>query len=85
LHVSAKNNLRPTVEYCCRQGIHCWSSPGTEADLKTELQDNNKKPNRITSAGTAADSELQPIVSTSRPACSNTFVACRLNFRALIF
>jgi hypothetical protein len=61
--------LRTTVWYCCRQGIHCSSSHGTEADLKTKIQDNNKKPNSNLSAGTAADSELQPKIEGSLGHC----------------
>ena len=30
------------VVYCCRQGIHCLSSPGNEADWKTKVQDSNE-------------------------------------------
>ena len=39
--------------------------PGTAADWKTKVQDYNKKLNRIPSTGTAAGSELQPIVEGS--------------------
>jgi len=41
-------------------------------DLK--VQDKNLKPNRIPSAETAADSELQPKISMSSHTCSNTHV-----------
>jgi hypothetical protein len=42
-------------------------------DLK--VQDNNKKPNSISSAETPSDSELQPKISTSSHTCSNTHVS----------
>lgn len=68
--------LQPTVEYWRRQWIHCWSSPGAEADRNTKVQNKNKKPNSTPSAaGATAVSELLPIVSASSPACSNTFIS----------
>jgi len=39
-----------------------------------KVQNNNLKPKRITSAESAADSELQPKVTTSSHTCSNTHV-----------
>jgi hypothetical protein len=47
-------------------------------DIK--VKDNKQEPNKARPAQTEADSELQPKVTTSRPACSNTFVACWLIF-----
>jgi len=41
-----------------------------------KVKDNNQKPNDACPAGTEADREPQPKITTSRPACSNTFVAC---------
>jgi len=45
-------------------------------DIK--VKDNNQKPNDACPAGTAVDSEPQPKITTSSPACSNTFVGGRL-------
>jgi hypothetical protein len=47
-------------------------------DIK--VKDNKQEPNKARPAQTEADSELQPKITTSRPACSNTFVACWLIF-----
>jgi hypothetical protein len=41
-----------------------------------KVKDNKQKPKGACPAQTEADSELQPKITTSRPACSNTFVAC---------
>jgi len=41
-------------------------------DIK--VKDNKQKPNGACPAETKADSELQPKITTSCPACSNTFV-----------
>jgi len=41
-------------------------------DIK--VKDNKQKPKDACPAGTEADSELQPKITTSCPACSNTFV-----------
>jgi len=46
-------------------------------DIKVE--DNKQKPKDACPAQTEADSELQPKITTSCPACSNTFVACWLS------
>ena len=43
-------------------------------DIKAK--DNNQKPKDACPAGTEADSELQPKITTSCPASSNTFVTC---------
>jgi len=43
-------------------------------DIK--VKDNKQKFSDACPAETAADRELQPIVATSSPACSNTFVGC---------
>ena len=66
--------LQATVGYCCRQGIHCCVclQPLMNKDIK--VKDNKQKPNKARPAQTEADSELQPKITTSRPACSNTFV-----------
>jgi len=40
-----------------------------------KVKDNKQKPTDVCPAGTAADSEPQPKTTTSRPACSNTFVS----------
>jgi len=39
-----------------------------------KVKDNKHKPKGACPAGTEADSELQPKITTSCPACSNTFV-----------
>ena len=41
-------------------------------DIK--VKDNKQKPKGARPVGTEADSELQPKITTSCPACSNTFV-----------
>jgi hypothetical protein len=41
------------------------SSPELMHNKNTKDEDNKQKPIRITSAGTAADSELQPKITTS--------------------
>jgi len=41
-------------------------------DIK--VKDNKQKPKDACPAGTEADSELQPKLTTFSPACSNTFV-----------
>jgi len=43
-------------------------------DIK--VKDNKQKPKDACPAGAKADSELQPKIKTSCPACSNTFVGC---------
>ena len=63
-----------SIGYCCRQGIHCCVRPQPLMNKDIKLKDNKQKLTRVCTARTAADRELQPIVSTSRPACSNTFV-----------
>ena len=45
----------------------------------TKDEANKQKPNRIPSAETAADNELQPKVTTSSHTCSNTHVTCRFS------
>jgi len=45
-------------------------------DIK--VKDNKQKPNDACPAQTAADSEPQPKITPSSPACSNTFVSGRL-------
>jgi len=42
-----------------------------------KVKDNKQKPKDACPAQTEAESELQPKITTSRPACSNTFVMCR--------
>jgi len=44
-------------------------------DIK--VKDNKQKPKDACPAGTEADSEPQPKITTSSPACSNTFVGRR--------
>jgi len=46
-------------------------------DIKAK--DNKQKFSDVCPAGTAADSEPQPKITTSCPACSNTFVVCRFS------
>jgi len=46
-------------------------------DIK--VKDNKQKPKGACPAQTEADSEPQPKITTSRPACSNTFVVRRLS------
>jgi len=41
-----------------------------------KVKDNKQKPKDACPAETEADSELQPKITTSCPACSNTFVGC---------
>jgi len=43
-------------------------------DIK--VKDNKQKPKDACPARTTADSEPQPKITTSCPACSNNFVAC---------
>jgi len=45
-------------------------------DIK--VKDNKQKPNDACPAQTDADSELQPKITPSCPACSNTFVGSSL-------
>jgi len=45
-------------------------------DIK--VKDNKQKPTGVCPAETEADSEPQPKITTSSPACSNTFVGGRL-------
>jgi hypothetical protein len=47
-------------------------------DIK--VKDYNQKPSKACHAQTEADSELQPKITTSRPACSNTFVGCSYSY-----
>ena len=50
-------------------------------DIK--VKDYNQKPNKACPAQTEADSELQPKITTSCPACSNTFVGSSCYTRSL--
>jgi hypothetical protein len=58
----------------------CWNlkivQPGTAADLKYEDEVNNKKLNRIPSAGNAADSEQKDEDLFVRQHCSKPLVGC---------
>jgi len=47
-------------------------------DIK--VKDNKQKPSKACPAQTEADKELQPKITTSCPACSNTFVMHRFSF-----
>jgi len=64
-----------TVGYCCRQGIHCCVRPQPLLNKDIKVKDDKQKPNDACPAETDADSELQPKITTSCPACSNTFVS----------
>jgi len=66
--------LQPTIWYCCRQGIHCCVRPQPLLNKDIKVKDNKQKPKDACHAETEADIELQPKITTSRPACSNTFV-----------
>ena len=48
--------------------------PQPQPNKNTKGEVNKQKPNRIPSAETAADSELQPKITTSGRTCSNTNV-----------
>jgi len=50
-------------------------------DIK--VKDYNQKPKGACHAQTQADSEPQPKIRTSCPACSNTFVACMCLFKVV--
>ena len=69
----------PTVGYCCRQGIHCCVCPQPLLNKDIKAKDNKQKPTGVCPARTEVDSEPQPKITTSSPACSNTFVACSFN------
>jgi len=45
-----------------------------------KVKDYKQKPKGACPAETEADRELQPKLTTSSPACSNTFVMCRILF-----
>jgi len=66
--------LPPTIGYCCRQGIHCCVRPQPLLNKVIKVKDNKQKPKDACPAQTEADSEPQPKITTSSPACSNTFV-----------
>jgi len=66
--------LRPTIWYCCRHGTHCCARPQPLLNKDIKVKGKKQKPKDACPAGTAADSELQPKITTSSPACSNTFV-----------
>jgi len=70
--------LQPTVGYCCRQGINCCVRPQPLLNKVIKVKDNKQKPKDACPARTEADSEPQPKITTSCPACSNTFVGGRL-------
>ena len=56
--------------------------PGTNAWIFLKVEDNNKKPVSIPSAGTTADSVLQPKLTTSCPTCSNTMLQAGAEFKS---
>jgi len=60
--------------YCCRQGIHCCVRPQPLLNKHIKVKDNKQKRKGACPAGTEADRGPQPKITTSRPACSNTFV-----------
>jgi len=47
--------LRPTVGYCCRQGIHCCVRPQPLLNKDIKVKDNKQKPKDACPARTAAD------------------------------
>ena len=51
-------------------------------DIK--VKDNKQKPKDACPAETEADSEPQPKITTSRPACSNTFVGRSFYSRSIL-
>ena len=57
-----------------RQGIHCCVCPQPLMNKDIKVKDNKQKSKDACPAQTEADSELQPKITTSCPACSNTFV-----------
>jgi len=67
--------LQLTNRYCCRQGIHCCVCPQPLLNKDIKVEDNKQKPKGACPAGTEADSEPQPKITTSCPAYSNTFVS----------
>jgi len=66
--------LQATIGYCCRQGIHCCVRRQALLNKDIKVKDNKQKPKDACPAQTEADSEPQPKITTSCPACSNTFV-----------
>ena len=72
----SETSLPLTGRYCCRQGIHCYVRPQPLMNKDIKVKDNKQKPSKARPAETEADSEPQPKITTSRPACSNTFVVC---------
>jgi len=52
-------------------------------DIK--VKDNKQKPKGACPAQTEADRELQPKITTSSPACSNTFVVRSFLFTQICF
>jgi hypothetical protein len=66
--------LHTTVGYCCRQGIHSCVRPQPLMNKDIKVKDNKQKPSDACPAQTEADSEPQPKITTSCPACSNTNV-----------
>ena len=69
-----ETSLPLTIGYCCRQGIHCYVCPQPLMNKDIKVKDNKQKPKDACPAETAADSETPPKITTSCPACSNTFV-----------
>jgi hypothetical protein len=51
--------------------------PQPQPNIDLKVQDKNKKPNSNPSAGTIADSELQPRLTTSCPTIAKPPVMCR--------
>ena len=73
----SESSLPLTVGYCCRKGIHCYVRPQPLMNKDIKVKDKKQKPKGACPAQTEADSYLQPKFTTSRPACSNTFVSGR--------
>ena len=69
--------MQATNRACCCADIHWMSSPELLPIWKTEVEVNNKKLNRITSAGTAADSEKKMRIYSSAGIAANSLLYVR--------
>ena len=65
-------------------GVFEIRPPGTNAWIFLKVEDNNKKPVSIPSAGTVADPVRtgQPKLTTSCPTCSNTMLQAGAEFKS---
>ena len=69
-----------TFEACRRAGIHWLSSPEPLPIWKTEVEVNNKKPNRIRSSPILADSSTTDDCYYVRQPCGKPFVGGSFSF-----